>query len=408
MWETNFDISKVSVLRFRSKVWFGPNAVRSVSEIAAEMKARKIRVVLAVTGKNAYRSCGAWPILVEALRKEKIAYAHYDGVTPNPTTHQIDQASLIGREAHAEAVIAVGGGSAIDAAKAAAILLAYPQVTARMLFDGSFVPERAMPILAVNLTHGTGSEVNRFAVASIPELNYKPAIAFDCIYPTWSIDDPMLTIALSSAQTRYVSIDAVNHAIEAATSRSTNLAAVLMAQEAIRLIAKGLPEALRHPDNPRARYFLMYAALSAGVAFDNGFLHYTHALEHPLSALKPDLPHGLGLAALLPSVVKAIYPCNAELLADLLSPLIPGFIGHPEEADAAGAALEGWLSRVGVPEKLGDLGFVESDVEELVRLAFETPSLAILLAAAPGAANRESVEAIYRDSFCRRGEENKQ
>ena len=101
-------------------------------------------------------------------------------------------------------------------------------------------------IVVINLTHGTGSEVNRFAVASITKLNYKPAIAYDCIYPLFSIDDPALMTKLSPKQTRYVSIDAVNHVVEAATTTVANPLAILLAEETIRLVAKYLPLSLIH------------------------------------------------------------------------------------------------------------------------------------------------------------------
>ena len=122
----------------------------------------------------------------------------------------------------AKAVVAIGGGSPNDAGKSVAILLKYPDKTANDIYEFTFAPdEAAAPILAINLTHGTGTETNRFAVVTIPEKDYKLAIAYDCIYPTYAIDDPSLMVKLSPKQTRYVSIDAVNHVVEAATSKSS-------------------------------------------------------------------------------------------------------------------------------------------------------------------------------------------
>ncbi|MGI9861919.1 iron-containing alcohol dehydrogenase [Moorella naiadis] len=199
---------------------------------------------------------------------------------------------------------------------------AYPDKTARNLFLLEFTPTKAAPIIAINLTHGTGTEANRFAVVSIPEREYKPAIAFDCIYPLYSIDDPALTVKLPANQTRYVTIDAVNHVVEAATSKVASPYCVLLARETVRLTARYLPQVMAHPEDLTARYYLLYASLIAGIAFDNGMLHFTHALEHPLSAVKPDLAHGLGLAVLLPAVIKQIYPAVPEVLASILAPVI--------------------------------------------------------------------------------------
>lgn len=94
---------------------------------------------------------------------------------------------------------------------------------------------------------------------------------------------------------------------------------ILLAKEAVRLIVRYLPVAVNDPENLVARYYLLYASAIAGISFDNGLLHLTHALEHPLSAVKPEIAHGLGLGAILPAVVKTIYPAVAEVLADIYS-----------------------------------------------------------------------------------------
>jgi len=296
-------------------------------------------------------------------------------------------------------VIAIGGGSAIDAGKSAAILLANPGYDARALYEYRFVPSKAVPIAAINLTHGTGSETNRFAVVSILDKHYKPAIAYECIYPTWAIDDPELTVALPPNQTRYVSVDAVNHVIEAATTKVAGPFTALLGEETVRLVAKYLPSAIADGGDVTARYFLHYASMIAGVSFDNGMLHYTHALEHPLSAVKPDLAHGLGLAVLLPAVVRQIYAARPAVLADVLSPIVANLSGVPAEADAAADGVRGWLASVGIRERLGDLGLKRGDIAELTRLAFETPSLKGLLDMAPTEATPEVVRRIYEDSF---------
>ncbi len=397
MWEEGIDIRQIREIRTRSTVYFGVGAIQKCHDLAGELRNRGIDRVLITTGHRSYRSCGAWEVLQSALQAQNIAYELYDRVTPNPTVDQVEEAVALGRGAGA--VIAIGGGSPIDAGKGAAILLANPGVTARDLFEGRFSPTAAVPILAINLTHGTGSETNRFAVVSIPEKDYKPVIACDCIYPEWAIDDPALTTGLSPRQTRFVSIDAVNHVVEAATTVAAGPYAVTLAAETIRLVAEYLPRAERNPEDLEARYFLMYAALIAGVAFDNGVLHFTHALEHPLSAVKPELSHGLGLSMLLPAVVKQIYPACSRVLGAILAPLVPGLRGEPEEALAAARGVECWLARMGVPEKLQDEGFAESDVARLTELAFTTPSLDFLLSLAPVPASRETVAAIYRDSL---------
>ena len=156
-----------------------------------------------------------------------------------------------------------------------------------------------------------------------------------------------------------------------------------------------MPKAIENPEDLEARYFLAYAAMMGGVCFDNGLLHYTHALEHPLSAVKHELSHGLGLAMLLPAVVKNIFTAKAETLKYILEP-IAGCINTAEEASTG---IYEWLKSVGVPSKLKDEGFTENDIPNLVNLAFTTPSLDGLLAIAPTKATKETVEEIYRNSL---------
>lgn len=277
----------------------------------------------------------------------------------------------------------------------------YADKNARDLYEYRFMPDKAKPIVAVNLTHGTGTEVDRFAVASILEKDFKPAIAYDCIYPTYAIDDPALMTGLGANQTRYVSIDAVNHVVEAATTKLfASPYTILLAEETVRLVDKYLPRAVANPNDLEARYYLLYASMIAGISFDNGMLHLTHGLEHPLSAIKPTLTHGLGLAMILPSVVEACWPAVSETLTDVPRPMLPGNITvDPANAAVAADAVEQWLFKMGVAEKLADMGYTEADVDKLVRLTRETPSLGGLLGLAPVPATVEVVAKIYRDSL---------
>ena len=355
--------------------------------------------MIVMSGKNAYKATGAWDYVEKALRENSIGYVNYDQVTPNPTTLHVNEAAKLARDFKAKAVIAIGGGSPTDAGKSVAILMQYPDKNANDIYEFKFVPEKAAPIVSINLTHGTGTETNRFAVVTVPEKDFKPAIAYDCIYPMYAIDDPQLMTKLSPKQTRYVSIDAVNHVIEAATSTVTSPYAVTLAREVIADVVKYLPKALENPDDLEARYYLAYAAMMGGVCFDNGLLHYTHALEHPLSAVKHELSHGLGLAILLPAVIKVIYKDKANILADILSPIIPNLKGDISEADMAAKAVQDWLVSVGVPEKLMDQGFCENDVDKLTDLVYQTPSLSGLLDIAPSGNSREIVKEIYINSL---------
>ena len=401
MWEKDINIHEVKEIRTRTSVFFGVGAIQKIHDIAKDIKSKGIDKVIVMSGKHAYKSTGAWDVVEAALKENGIGYINFDQVTPNPNTHHVNDATKMAREFGAKAVISIGGGSPTDAGKSVAILLEYPDKNADDIYEFKFTPTKAAPVISINLTHGTGSETNRFAVVTNLEKNFKPAIAYDCIYPTYAIDDPQLMTKLSPKQTRYVSIDAVNHVVEAATSTVASPYSITLAKQVVELVAKYLPKAIANPEDLEARYFLCYAAMMGGVSFDNGLLHYTHALEHPLSAVKPDLSHGLGLAILLPAVVKTIYKDKAATLADILAPIVPGLKGYVSEADKAADGVYAWLKSVDVPEKLEDMGFKAEDVDKLTDLVFTTPSLEGLINIGPSGNSREVVRKIYEDSLAK-------
>lgn len=399
MWTKDIDIHEVREIRTRTNVYFGVGAIQKIHDIAKDIKSKGINKVVVMSGKHAYIATGAWDVVKAALEENGIEYVNFAQVTPNPNTHHVNDAFKMAKDFGAQAVIAIGGGSPTDAGKSVAILLENPDKTAEDIYEFRFTPTKAAPIISINLTHGTGTETNRFAVVTNLEKNFKPAIAYDCIYPTYAIDDPQLMTKLSPKQTRYVSIDAVNHVVEAATSTVASPYSITLAKQVVELVAKYLPKAIANPEDLEARYFLAYAAMMGGVSFDNGLLHYTHALEHPLSAVKPDLSHGLGLAILLPAVIKTIYKDRAATLADVLAPIVPELKGTPDEAEKAAEGVYAWLKSVDVPEKLTDMGFKAEDVDKLTDLVFTTPSLQGLIDIGPSGNSREVVRKIYEESL---------
>lgn len=399
MWESEIDINAVREIRCKTTLYLGVGAIQKIDDICAALKKDGISKVIVVASARAYKLCGAWEVTEQAFKKNGIDYRVFDGVRPNPEDGQVDAATAIARDFGAQAVIGIGGGSPIDAAKAVAILLAYPDRNCKQLFAYEFTPDKAAPLVAINTTHGTGTEVDRFAVVSIPSMTFKPAIAYDCIYPRFAIDDPALMVGLPLDQTIFVTLDAINHVTEAATTKVTSPYAVLTAQETVRIVAKYLPIALADPRNLTARYWLLYASAIAGISFDNGLLHFTHALEHPLSAVKPELAHGKGLAMLLPAVIEAIYPAVPQIMASVYAPIVPGLTGKASEALLCAQKVEEWIAKMGVTTKLSDEGFTNADLDRLTRLAQETPSLGLLLSLAPIPAPAEVIHRIYARSM---------
>lgn len=397
MWEKDINVNEVKEIRVKTTTYLGAGAIQKFNDIAKELAYKGLDKVVILTGKSAYKKTGAWDVVSKALEENNIEYALFDKITPNPQHLDVDEAAKLGKEISAKAVIGIGGGSPIDSAKSVAILLKYPEKTAAELYELKFVPEEAAPVIAINLTHGTGTEVDRFAVVSIPEKEYKPAIAYDCIYPMYAIDDPALMTSLPKFQTMSVSVDAINHVFEAATSLAANPFSILCAKETVRLVHEYLPKALEDGKDIEARYYLSYASMIAGTSFDNGLLHFTHALEHPLSAIKADLTHGYGLGILLPAVVKQCFDAKKETIEEIFEPIFSGT--KDLNAEKAAELTRDWLKSVGLTQTLKDEGFTEGDLDKLTDLAFTTPSLDGLLGCAPIEATKEVVRNIYKESL---------
>jgi len=176
MLENYVNIYDVKEIRSRAFVYFGCGAIQKMADIAVQLKGRGISRVMAITGKGAYKSSGAWDPTTAAFDAVGIKYDRFSDISPNPNTDDVDAAVKQGRAFGAQAIVGIGGGSSIDAAKSVAILMEYPDQTAEGLYEYKFIPNKALPIIAINLTHGTGSEGNRVAAATILRKEYKPAM----------------------------------------------------------------------------------------------------------------------------------------------------------------------------------------------------------------------------------------
>jgi alcohol dehydrogenase class IV len=397
IWESKININKVFKLKYGGvNLYFGVGAINKIREILRNLKDRGITRILIVTGKTSYKICGAWDYVKLALEEHNTQYVLYDEVSPNPTVDMVDDAVRIGKEFKAQAVLGIGGGSPIDTAKAVAALLPLDW-GARELFMKRKPPQSSLPVISINTTHGTGTEINRYGVETIPEKNYK--IGMSLTYPEYTIDDPQLMIKLDRWQTIATAVDALNHVIESATNKDTTPFSIELAKQAVSLIARYLPTAIVDPENIIARYYLLYASMIAGIAIDHVGTHITHSLEHPLSAVKTEIPHGIGLGILLPAILKTIYPAVPDILTEILKPIVPDLDGKPGEAEIAALRVEEWLYGVGLKKKLSDYGFTEAEIPGLVKLVKETPGLPDGLKSAPIDVSEEDVSKIYRESL---------
>eukprot|EP00823_Brevimastigomonas_motovehiculus_P001185 TRINITY_DN11709_c0_g1_i1.p1 TRINITY_DN11709_c0_g1~~TRINITY_DN11709_c0_g1_i1.p1 ORF type:complete len:426 (+),score=86.06 TRINITY_DN11709_c0_g1_i1:99-1376(+) len=385
-------------------LFIGPGAINKTSDIVTKYGIKKVGVV----ADPCYKVCGAWGPMEAAFKKHGVEVTLFDKFKPNPSTSDVDECVTLFRDRKVDHIFAIGGGSAIDGAKSASLLIPN-QGTASELYDQKLNHlSKHIPLIAVNTTAGTGTEVDHFAVCTIEERKpaaVKPVLDHFSIYPVCSIDDCELTYGLPTKQTAFTYIDACNHVMEAVSTRIANPFAVIQGRAVYEIAAKYLPMALQNPKSREARYWLMWGAMLGGASFDSCGLHLTHALEHPMSALKPLTIHGQGLAAIQPNVLKFIYPHRAKTLSYVMNPIFSRnqqLRGSKSEAIVAAVQLEAWLKKMGVPEKLSDLGFpTVQDCEALTENVYSSPYLPALVGLAPTDVDRNAVLGIYKEALKR-------
>ena len=396
-WEKKIDINKVFVLQTpRPITYFGVGAIAKIDGILAEMALKGIQNILVVTDAIAYKASGAWNSVEPALNKN-VKWKHYDKVRPNPTYTNCEDAAAMGLDFKADAILAIGGGSAMDTAKTAAVLIKHPGKKAVEFYEKGEPITGAAPLILINTSHGTGSECGYGAVAQ-SDGEDKPAIFSPHIFSTYTIEDPALTATMPAAQTISTSMDAVNHALEAATTTTTTPYCIELSKEAIRLVLTYLPTAIAEPSNLTARYWLMYASAIAGISFYQGMLHITHVMEHAMSAINTKVTHGDGLGILMPAMVQESYPAVPEVIADLFSPAIPRLKGEPSETAFVVEKLRAWCRSVGQSTSMAGY-YSEADIPALVKLTMASSLSKVLLPLAPIKMSEAVVERIFKNSL---------
>lgn len=341
------------------RLFFGPGSYKKLEKL---LKPYKKVMVVTSQGGSARRS-GALSI-VEEYAKELVLY---DKVKSNPTDRIVDEGAELARMEGVDCIVAIGGGSAIDVAKALAIA-AHHGAPIWEFITGEREASGSLPLIAINTTHGTGSEVDRFSVLTKEGTHYK--LGFIAVYPKASIDDPTFTLTLPKSLTAFTAIDALYHAIEATLSKEAGPLSSLISKEAIRLIARYLPRVYDNLEDSEGRYYLLYASMLAGIAIDMCRTGLIHALEHPISGIV-DVHHGMGLAILGPSILKFYEARVGDELSELLKPVME-VVGEKDPAEA----LYKFQEMFGLNKRLKDIGLKRDDLKLVVDMAFqETPYL---------------------------------
>ena len=334
----------------------------------------------------------------KALEDSNIEFAIYDKINTEPTVDFVTDGLDIYRAEGCEFVMAVGGGSAIDTAKA---------ITAMATNEGSIenymglnkLTNRAAPLIAVPTTGGTGSEVTIFTIITDTKTDVKMLIGSPLLMPQVAIVDPLLTLSCPRGLTAAVGIDALTHAIEAYVSVKAQPMSDIFSLSAIELISSNLRQAWANGNNIEAREKTMLGALQAGIAFSNASVALVHGMSRPIGAYF-HVAHGVSNAALLGPITEFSLVGNPQRYADIAMAMGEDVEGLTpmEGAMAAAEAINDLVSDVKIPS-LGELGVDKAKLDELAPKMAD----AAIASGSPGnnprLATKEEIIELYKITY---------
>ena len=303
------------------------------------------------------------------LKKAKIPFTLYDKIDPEPGLKLADKGKTLAKKAGCDCVVGVGGGSAMDVAKAIAILLTNPGKAEKYLGLG-LIKKPGVPKIMVPTSAGTGAEVTFTAVFINEKTGSKGGMNGDPLYPDAAILDPELTVSLPPHVTAFTGIDALTHALEAYTSTQAHTISEMYSLEAIELIAKNLPAAYADGSNIKARSATLMGSLLGGKALATAGVGLVHAMAYPMGGMF-GVPHGLANAILLPYVVEYNLIGNMEkfaILAQVLGQNIDDLTLR-EASSLCVDALFDLNDDVGIPATLADIDIPFDSIPEMAKIA---------------------------------------
>ncbi|MBI4551304.1 MAG: iron-containing alcohol dehydrogenase [Candidatus Latescibacteria bacterium] len=321
-----------------ASLFIGAGAVERVSPQAARLGMKRVLIVSDPAMVQSGRP-GQVVDLLNAAGLEAVVYGH---VQPDPTDQNVHEGLHMLREHRCDGLVAIGGGSSIDAAKGIAVMATNTgDLPDYMGYDK--IPRAGLPLIAIPTTAGTGSEVTKVAIITDTQRDVKMMMLDPHLLPTAALVDYTLTFTMPKPLTAHVGVDTLTHAIEAYVSRKANPMTDVIALSAVRLVGQHLRAAWEQPDNAPAREGMMLAATQGGMAFSNSSVCLVHGMSRPIGALF-HLPHGLSNAVLLPAVTRFSLSGAPERYAKVARTL--GVAGETESVAAAGRKLIDALERL--------------------------------------------------------------
>ena len=364
---------------------FGCGKVNEVGKIAKPYGKK----VLIVTGKSSAKKSGLYDKVKNSLEAEGMESVLFDKVTQNPLTTTAIEGAEFAKENGCDTVLAIGGGSIMDCAKAIAFLAVNDGDINDYIFNKK-QSDKALPLLLIPTTCGTGSEGNGFAVLTNPETGDKKSLRCNAIVAKASIVDPECMMTMPKRVLASVGFDALCHSMEAYTSKISQPFTDALALYAIELIADSLVDLYQGSTDIEKWEKLTVASTIGGMVINQAGVTLAHGMEHPASGLK-DIVHGHGLAALTPSIIEASWGGNEEKFAR-----ISKLLGGISAADCADKVKE-FLEKIEMDVTLKDLGLSEEDIPWMAENCMKVSAASV--ANNPVVFTQEEIAEIYKKAM---------
>ncbi|GAB3378030.1 iron-containing alcohol dehydrogenase [Azotobacter armeniacus] len=368
--------------------------IGSLDEAMGAIKNHGFRKALIVTDAGLAKA-GVADRVSQLLAQQDIEAVLYDGAKPNPTVSNVENGLAMLKGSGCDFVISLGGGSPHDCAKGIALCAANGgHISEYEGVDRSARPQ--LPLVAINTTAGTASEMTRFCIITDETRHVKMAIVDRNVTPLLSVNDPSLMAAMPKGLTAATGMDALTHAVEAYVSTAATPITDACALKAVELISANLRNAVANGSDMTARENMAYAQFLAGMAFNNASLGYVHAMAHQLGGFY-DLPHGVCNAVLLPHVESFNASVCPDRLRDVAKSMGVDVQGMSAEqgAQAALAAIRTLSKDIGIPGGLGELGAKADDIPVLAANALKDACGLTN----PRPADQQQIEEIFRNAF---------
>ncbi|MFH0822147.1 MAG: iron-containing alcohol dehydrogenase [Pseudomonadota bacterium] len=382
-------MNTISVFQTTPRIVVGPGSAGRISDEVKRLGGGKVVIV---TDPGIVKS-GICAGVEEQASEAGLVVSRFDNVEPDPSYETASKAAAAIREAGADFIVGIGGGSSLDIAKVASVLVTNEDpVTSYFGID--MLPRRGLPLILVPTTAGTGSEVTPIAILSDHQEKLKKGIVSPYLFPSVAVLDPLLTVGLPPAVTAATGVDALIHAVEAYTSKNATSMTDLIALEAVGMIFQNIRTAFADGSNVPARSTMLEGSLLAGMAFANAGVTAVHAFAYPIGA-EFHIPHGVANSIMLAPVMEFNILGNLPKFARLAEALGENTCGLTERQAALSAveALRILAADLRIPRSLAEFGVKDSDVPGL---ASGVMKVTRLLANNPREMTVADAEEIYR------------